>query len=131
VIQWARQKAACGNKHNPEGDVGKMGRPPAAMEKIDKAELKKLMQFHPSEKEAADWFDVSLSSLERFIKKEFQCTFDEFRDKGFVRTKISIKRKQIEMALGGDRVMLIWCGKQYCGQSEKVMQVEESEAEFV
>jgi hypothetical protein len=100
----------------------KMGRPPKAIEAIDGAELKKLMAFHPSRQEAADWFEVSVSTLDRFIKREYACTYEEFRDKGFVRTKMAIKRKQIEMALSGDRVMLIWTGKQYLGQSEKIEQ---------
>lgn len=102
--------------------MSKMGRKPRAQEAIDADELKKLMTFHPSKQEAADWFDVSASSLERFIKKEFGCTFEALRDKGFVRTKMAIKRKQIEMALGGCKVMLIWAGKQYLGQSERIEQ---------
>lgn len=99
--------------------MAKTGRPPKAQQKIDAAELKELLQFYPSKEETADWFKVSASSLERFIKKTFKETFDTLRNKSFVRTKIAIKRAQIKKALQGDNTMLIWCGKQYLGQKER------------
>lgn len=37
----------------------------------------------------------------------------------------SIKRKQVQMALNGNVAMLIWLGKQYCGQSERIQQKAE------
>ncbi len=95
-----------------------MARPPKAQESIDKAELEKLMRLCPSRKESADWFNVSESSLERFIKEHFSLSFDALRDKSFVHTKIAIKRAQIEKALKGDNTMLIWVGKQYLGQRD-------------
>ena len=99
-----------------------MARPAKAQQAIDRAELEKLMRLSPSRREAADWFDVSQSSLERFIKREFQISFEALRDKSFVKTKMAIKRAQIEKALKGDNTMLIWCGKQHLGQSDKVDQ---------
>lgn len=96
-----------------------MGRPATESAKIDQAELEKLMKFYPSEQEAADWFGVTIKTLTRFIKKHFQCSFVGLRDKSFAKTKIAIKRVQIEKALKGDNTMLIWCGKQYMGQSER------------
>lgn len=107
-------------------NTGKTGRPPAAQNKIDEKVLKDLLKFYPSKQEAADWFDVSPSSLERFINKAFGCSFDDFRDKSFVKTKIAIKRKQIQKALTGDNVMLVWCGKQYLGQMDKMDQKQET-----
>lgn len=86
---------------------------------IDKPELEKLLKLYVSKKETADWFDCSEKSVERFIKKEYQCTFDALRDKSFVRTKVAIRRAQIEKALKSDNTMLIWCGKQYLGQVDK------------
>jgi len=111
--------------------VSKMGRPPAAMMAINKEELEKIMHFFPSRKETADWFKISESSLERFIRREFDLTFEAFRDKGFVRTKMAIKRKQIEMALSGDRTMLIWLGKQLLGQTEKIEQTAQESIQVI
>lgn len=97
-----------------------MARPPKESDKINKDELEKLMRLYPSEKEAADWFGVTIKTLQRFIRKHFQSSFVQLRDKSFVKTKVGLKRAQIEKALKGDNTMLIWCGKQYMGQAEKV-----------
>lgn len=96
-----------------------MARPPTESAKIDKADLEKLMRLYPSEQEAADWFDVTIKTLQRFIEKHFDCNFVQLRDKSFTRTKIAIKRAQIEKALKGDNTMLVWTGKQYLGQRDK------------
>lgn len=101
-----------------------MARPPKAQLAIDAKVLDDLLQFFPSRKETADWFHVSESSLERFIKKHHDCSFEALRDKRFVKTKIAIKRAQIKKALSGDNTMLIWCGKQYLGQREMTEIVE-------
>jgi len=42
--------------------------------------------------------------------------------KGIEGGKQSVKRKQYQMALAGDRTMLIWWGKQHLGQTDKVVQ---------
>jgi len=98
---------------------------------INKEELEKIMQFYPSRKETADWYKVSEKSLERFIRREYDMTFDAFRDKGFVKTKLALKRKQIEMALDGDRTMLIWLGKQLLGQTEKIEQTAQESIQVI
>ena len=108
--------------------MSKMGRPPDAENKIDLAELKDLMKFCPSRKEVSDWFDVSDSTITRFIDKYLGCTFDELRDKSFVRTKIALKRAQIKKALSGDNTMMIWMGKQLLGQRDKFPEEEEAVA---
>lgn len=96
-----------------------MARGRDAQVKIDGTELQELMRFYPSRKELADWFDVSESTIVRFINEQFQCDFDTLRDKNFIRTKMAIKRAQIKKALSGDNTMLIWCGKQYLDQRDK------------
>ncbi len=105
--------------------MANMGRPPTESAKIDKDELEKLMKLNLSEQEVSDWFDVQPKTLIRFVNKEFGCTFVQLRAKGFVRTKAAIKRAQIENALKGNTVLLIWLGKQYLGQSDKIEQTIE------
>jgi predicted site-specific integrase-resolvase len=97
-----------------------MARPPS--NKIDKVELENIIKLCPTEKETADWFDVSIDTLYRYLKKNYNECFAEFRDKRFSRTRMAIKKKQIEKAMTGDNTMLIWVGKQYLGQSEKIEQ---------
>lgn len=102
------------------------GRPPKESSKIDKEELRDLMKFYPTTKEVCDWFDVKHElTIVRFIKKHFHCNFDELRDKSFIRTKVAIKRAQLKKALAGDNTMLIWVGKQYLGQTDKMDQKNE------
>ena len=98
-----------------------MSRPPTESNKINKDELEKLMRLFPSEQEAADWFGVKPKTLFRFIQKHFRCSFVQLRDKSFAKTKIAIKRAQIEKALKGDNTMLIWVGKQYLKQTDKLV----------
>lgn len=43
-------------------------------------------------------------------------------NRGREMVKASVKRKQYEVAMQGDKTMLIWLGKQYCNQSDKVDQ---------
>lgn len=101
----------------------KNGRP---KKEINKDELDKLLRLSMSLKETANWFDCSEMTMLRFIKKEYGEGFDTLRDKRFVYTKAAIKRCQIEKALKSDNTMLIWCGKQYLGQSDKnQLQVED------
>lgn len=108
-----------------------MGRPPKAQGRINGSELEKLLAFYPSVHETADWFGVSVSSLRRFIKAKFKTSFESLRDKRFVKTKIAIKRAQIEKALKGDNTMLIWCGKQYVGQKDEVDPPDVPDAPYV
>ena len=49
----------------------------------------------------------------------FQRNFEIFLTKGRANLKVRLKRKQIDVALKGNVVMLIWLGKQYLGQAEK------------
>lgn len=95
-----------------------MGRPPTAKEAIDKEELEKLMRLYPSEQDCADWFNVSTKSIQRYVHDNYGMSFVQFRDKSFVRTRVAIKRAQIDKALKGDNTMLIWCGKQHLGQRD-------------
>lgn len=46
--------------------------------------------------------------------------FDRYSSDG----KMSLRRKQVELALDGDRTMLIWLGKQQLGQSEPYKKTE-------
>jgi len=72
-------------------------------------------------KEIADQLGVSVRTLER--DAEF-CRI--YREKK-AQTQLAIIQKQLDKALSGDNTMLIWTGKQMCGQSDKIEQKTESE----
>jgi hypothetical protein len=100
--------------------MAKMGRPNEVDKKINKEELEKLLKLYPTLQDVCDWFDVSERGLQRYVKKHYSKTFDDLRDKMWIRTKTAIKRVQIDKALKGDNTMLIWVGKNMLGQSDKL-----------
>lgn len=101
----------------------KMGRP---RKEIDFEEFKKLCRLYCTKTEVAGWFDVSLATLERRIKewaKEHGVddTFEALVKRYSAHTKVSLRRRQIEIALNSkkDNVsMLIWLGKQLLNQMD-------------
>lgn len=88
--------------------------------RIDGDEVEKLAAMFCTDVEIARWFD----SCDRTIRRRFRDRLDRGRSLG----KMSLKRKQFELAQGGNITMLIWLGKQYLEQSDKVEQRIRDEA---
>jgi hypothetical protein len=78
---------------------------------IPEEQVAQLAQYHCTNKEMADFFDVPLQTF-----------VDNFRDiitKNRIITKQRLRKAQLDLALNKhDRVMLIWLGKQMLGQNE-------------
>jgi hypothetical protein len=77
---------------------------------IPEEEFQKLAELHCTWKEIAEFYDVPEGTLR-----------DNFRDlyiKGTTITKQRLRQAQLKLALGGDRVMLIWLGKNLLGQQD-------------
>ncbi len=78
---------------------------------IPEEEVAQLSQYHCTNKEMADFYNVPLQTF-----------MDNFRDiitKNRILTKQRLRKAQLDLALNKqDRVMLIWLGKQMLGQSE-------------
>lgn len=103
----------------PEKPKKKMGRP---VLEIDWLDFEKLCGMQCTAIEIAAWFHVSVDTVERRVKEQYGTTFAEvFAEKSF-KGKASLRRKMYELAMTGDRVMLIWLSKQYLGFSEKMEQ---------
>ena len=79
--------------------------------KIEK-QVQKLASFGLTNKEIAEALGYDDSTLKR--------KFEIFLIKGKANLKQRLKNKQIQVALGGNVVMLIWLGKQYLGQTDKI-----------
>ncbi len=77
-------------------------------------QVEKLSSCGLTNKEIADVLGYDDSTLKR--------KFENFLTKGRAVLKQKLKRKQIEVAMGGNVSMLIWLGKQYLDQSEKVVE---------
>ena len=81
---------------------------------IDQGQVEELASIGCSWDEIAGVLRCSRSTLQR--------NFAQAIEKGRARLKKSLRHKQVEVALGGNVAMLIWLGKQYLGQSDKVKQ---------
>lgn len=80
---------------------------------VDK-QVERLAAYGLNNKEIAEVLGYDDSTLKR--------KFENFLIKGRGELKKRLKRKQIEVAMQGNVSMLIWLGKQYLDQSEKVVE---------
>lgn len=86
--------------------------------KIDWTEFDKLCFMGATLEELASWFDCDIANIWRAVKREKGMPFAKYYAQKEGKGKISLRRKQMQVALSGDRVMLIWLGKQRLGQKD-------------
>ncbi len=86
---------------------------------IDPQEVFKLAQIGCKDIEIADWFGIDGNTLRYNFSVELT--------KGREALKQSLRRAQLQVALGGNPTMLIWLGKQYLGQSESPIDTESNQ----
>lgn len=96
-----------------------MGRPRI---EIDWNEFDKLCGLQCSLEEIAGWFNCSVDTIENRVKEVHGITFSEYFKQKRSSGKISLRRKQYETAMSGNVSMLIWLGKQYLNQKDKIEQ---------
>ena len=77
---------------------------------IDPDEVEKLAAVNCSYAEIAAELDCGTTTLKR--------RFGPAIKRGRHKMKVSLKRKQFELAMGGNVAMNIWLSKQYLGQHE-------------
>ena len=88
----------------------KGGRPKIA---IDMARVEQLAAIGCTQQEIASDLGVTVETMAS--RKGFSATYKKGMDKGCM----SLRHKQFNLALAGDRTMLIWLGKQLLGQTDK------------
>jgi len=97
-----------------------MSRNPKKKEELTEQEkIMKLASFGLTNKEIADGLGYDENTLKR--------NFEIFLIKGRANLKERLRKKQITVALKGNISMLIWLGKQYLGQSEKIQEAGDYE----
>lgn len=105
--------------------VNKGGRP---TKPIDYTKLDAMCAIHCTGEECAAILGVSYEHLNNQLKKDGNVGFlDYFRIKGS-NGKMSLRRKQFDQAMSGNATMLIWLGKQWLGQCEKIDKEDNGEA---
>lgn len=75
-------------------------------------QIEKLSSYGLTNKEIAEALGYDDSTLKR--------KFEIFLIKGRLNLKQRLKKKQIQVAMSGNVTMLIWLGKQYLEQADKV-----------
>lgn len=86
-----------------------MARPPIP---VDEDQVLKLATLHCTNKEIAAFFEISVDTLTR--------RFADILNKGRETGRMALRRMQWKYADKGNVVMLIWLGKQYLEQSDKL-----------
>ena len=86
---------------------------------VDWEQFDKLCSMQCPIREIASWFDMTTDTLEARIREEHNCSFSDIFEQKRGKGKISIRRKQYDVAMSGNVTMLIWLGKQYLGQADK------------
>ena len=97
----------------------KMGRPQAV---VDPKLVENLASIGCTLSEVAAACNCSKDTIERRFAAEMA--------KGRENGKIRLRKKQLDVALAGNVVMLIWLGKQMLGQSEQITQHTEHSGEI-
>jgi len=77
---------------------------------IPEEEVAQLSQYHCTNKEMADFYGVPLQT--------FMDNFRDIIDKNRLVTKQRLRKTQLDLALKGDKTMLIWLGRNILGQTE-------------
>lgn len=104
-----------------------MARP---QKEIDKEQFEKLCSMFCTQIEIAEFFDVTDDTIHSWCKRTYKLGFSEVYKRKSSMGKMSVRRKQFEVAMGGNVTMLIWLGKQYLGQADRMNFSEEDGFEF-
>ena len=97
--------------------VRKRGRQRLVLNELGKEIIEEIARYHLTEEEVAAVLGVSADTLKSIDNR---ATFSECKIKGEAYGKASLKRWQFERAKKGSDKMLIWLGKQYLGQKDKL-----------
>jgi len=87
-------------------------KPKKKLELSEEQRVEKLASYGLTNKEISEALGYDENTLKR--------NFEIFLIKGKANLKERLRRKQIQVAMQGNVTMLIWLGKQYLGQTEKV-----------
>ncbi len=82
--------------------------------------LDALLQFKVSLRFCAEYLGVSADTIQRRLKEEKGLTFEQYHAQKIERTAVKLQQKAIEMAMGGDRTMMIFCLKNLAGWADKL-----------
>jgi hypothetical protein len=90
---------------------------------IDWKIVARLCEIMCTKQEIAGVLGIHEDTLGNRIKQVFGLDFSAYYDQKGAKGRASLRRKQFSAAQKGNTAMLIWLGKQWLGQRDKVEQV--------
>lgn len=97
--------------------MAKTGRPKA---EIDWSEVDKYLKAQCDGVGIAAILGIAADTLYNACERDNKMTFSAYSQTKKAEGKELLRQKQIEVAMDGDKTMLVWLGKQYLDQSDKV-----------
>ena len=94
----------------------KMGRPKVP---IDFKLLENLCGIQCTMEEIAMVMSVTVETIDARCQEEHGITFSEYYQQKKAKGKSSLRHKQWQVAMSGDKTLLVWLGKQHLGQTDK------------
>ena len=87
---------------------------------IDWKKVDKMLEAQCLGTEIAAYFDMHPDTFYNRVQEEFGMGFTDFSRRKKDTGKMKLRMAQMESALQGDRSMMIWLGKNYLEQKDKV-----------
>jgi hypothetical protein len=94
------------------------GRP---RKEVDWVTFEKLCAMHCTQEEIANFLEMSVDTLERRVKEDHDVGFAELYRQKRAKGRISLRRKMMEVAQGGNVAMLIFLSKNLLGFGDRVV----------
>ena len=91
---------------------------------VDWDEVIELCKIQCTQDEIAAVTNISVDTLDRASKRENECSFAEFYAQKRLGGHVSIRRQQFARINEGSDTMLIWAGKNYLDQKDKIETTE-------
>lgn len=96
---------------------------------IPQNEFEKLCALQCTKDEICGFFEITDKTLDAWCKRTYKRGFSDIYAEKRSTGKISIRRKQFEVALSGNVSMLIWLGKNILNQVDK-QEIKTNPAQF-
>lgn len=98
------------------------GRPRAD---VDLSKLPALCRIQCTAEECASVLGITIDTLDNRLQEVYGCNFSTFYKKHSGGGKCSLRRLQWKAAREGNTTMLVWLGKQWLGQTDKIVHADE------
>ncbi len=89
------------------------------LHQLDYKKLDAMCAIHCTGEECAAILGVDYDTLNTALKRDGNKGFSEYFAQKGSNGKMSLRRKQYDLAIEGNSTMLIWLGKQWLGQVDK------------